>query len=90
MEEENFDVYPILHKGRIYNIVTAMDMTFREVRAMIDWLDARGAFPSGNVEGGEAAEREPEGPYVCAVEGSVFHVDVQGYEIVVYRRRAAE
>ncbi|MBE0602912.1 MAG: hypothetical protein IH611_04685 [Deltaproteobacteria bacterium] len=70
--------------------MTAMDMTFREVRAMIDWLEARGAFPSGGAEGGEAAEREPEGPYVCTVEGSVFHVDVQGYEIVVYRRRAAE
>ena len=87
MEAEGFDLYPILHKGRIYNIVTGLDMTFREVRAMIDWLADQGAFPA---DGGGGMEHEPKGPYVCTVEGSVFHVDVQGYEIAVYRRRAAE
>lgn len=87
MDTEGFDVYPILHNGRIYNILTPLDMTFREVRAMIDWLHDRGAFPADGIA---AAEVEPEGPYVCAVEGEVFHVDVQGYEIAVYRRRAAE
>ena len=85
MDTDGFDVYPILHKGRIYNIITNMDMTFREVRAMIDWLDAQGAFPLGSEEGGE---REPEGLYACPVEGFIFDVDVQGYEVVVYRRRA--
>lgn len=87
MDAEEFDLYPILHKGRIYNILTGIDMTFREVRAMIDWLGDRGAFPAG---GGEVLEHEPEGPYVCPVEGSVFHVDVQGYEIVVFRRGSAQ
>ncbi|MEW6721459.1 MAG: hypothetical protein AB1346_13515 [Thermodesulfobacteriota bacterium] len=61
-------------------------MTFREVRAMIDWLDARGAFPGGGAEDGEAEATL----YSCTVEGYVFEVDVQGFEIVVYRREVLE
>ena len=45
MEAEDFELYPILHNGRIYNIYTVMDMTFREVRAMIDFLRARIGTP---------------------------------------------
>ncbi len=82
MEAGNFELYPILHKGRIYNILTEMDMTFREVRAMIDWLDAEGAFPG---VGGEEPP-EPGALYSCPVEGFVFEVDVQGFDVVVYRR----
>jgi hypothetical protein len=84
MDSDAFDIYPISHNGRVYNIITGMDMTFREVRAMLDWLDANGAFPSA----GE--EREPMELYSCPAEGYVFEVDVQGYEVIVYRRAAAE
>jgi hypothetical protein len=84
MITENFDIYPIMHNGRIYNIITEMDMTFREVRAMIDWLEIHGAFPA------EGEDREPTALYSCPVEGYVFEVDVQGYEVVVYRREPAE
>ena len=92
MEAENFELYPILHKGRIYNILTEMDMTFREVRAMIDWLDAEGAFPGVEGEGVYDGADEPGEPpepgalYSCPVEGFVFEVDVQGFDVVVYRR----
>ena len=85
MDADDFDVYPIAHNGRVYNIITAMDMTFREVRAMIDWLDARGAFAA------EAdAAPEPGELYSCPVEGFVFEVDVQGFEVIVYRRESAK
>ena len=40
METDDFDVYPISHNGRVYNVITAMDLTFREVRGMIDALVA--------------------------------------------------
>ncbi len=101
METENFELYPILHKGRIYNILTEMDMSFHEVRAMIDWLDAKGAFPRVEGEGvfdgtdgpGESPESgelpESGALYSCPVEGAVFEVDVQGFDIVVYRREPA-
>ncbi|MCL1926587.1 MAG: hypothetical protein FWF95_05565 [Syntrophorhabdaceae bacterium] len=84
MTEEDLELYPILHKGRIYNIFTSIEMTFREVRAMIDWLHDRGAFPND-----EAGAREPELLYSCPAEGSIFDVDVQGYEIIVYKKEPA-
>ncbi len=84
MDTEGFDVYPILHKGRVYNIVAGMDMTFREVHAMLDWLAGKGAFPADGEQG------DPGEPYSCPVEGYVFDVDVQGYEVAVYRRKTPE
>lgn len=84
MDADDFDVYPIAHNGRVYNIITAMDMTFREVRGMIDDLQARGAFPGGS----DASE--PGELFSCVVEGFVFEVDVQGFEVIVYRRESAK
>ena len=80
MDEEDFDVYPIAHNGRVYNIITAMDMTFREVRGMIDWLDARGAFAGG------LDPSNSDTLFSCPVDGCVFEVDVQGFEVIVYKR----
>ena len=84
MDSDAFDIYPIAHNGRVYNIITGMDMTFREVRALLDWLEENGAFPN------DAEEREPGPLYSCPAGGFLFEVDVQGYEVVVYRRQAVE
>jgi len=81
---DNFDVYPISHNGRVYNVITAMDLTFREVRGMIDALVALGAFPTG------ADAHEPVDLFTCAVEGFVFEVDVRGFDVMVYRRERAK
>ena len=80
---DNFEVYPISHNGRVYNVITAMDLTFREVRGMIDALVALGAFPAG------ADAHEPGDLFTCVVEGFVFEVDVQGFDVMVYRRERA-
>ena len=85
MENEEMEIYPIEHKGRVYNIITAYDMTFREVRGMLDWLSERGAFR-------RAPEDDFLGPgelFTCEVEGVRLEGDVQGYEVVVYRRSPA-
>lgn len=82
MQHEEFDVYPILHDGKAYSIITPLDMTFKEVHAMLSWLDERGAFSF-------TAEDEKIGPgkmFSCDVLGVTFDVDVQGYEVIVYRR----
>jgi hypothetical protein len=82
MEVDDFEVYPIAHNGRVYNILTTEDMTFREVRAMLDWLDAHGAF----------SEDETLGPgklYSCPAEGFLLEVDVNGFEVIVYSRGTA-
>lgn len=84
-ESMEMEVYPIEHKGRVFNIITAYDMTFREVRGMLDWLSERGAFRS-------TPEDEFLGPgkiFTCEVEGVRLEVDVQGYEVIVYRRNPA-
>jgi len=82
MDTTDFDVYPISHNGRVYNVITAMDLTFREVRGMIDALVALGAIAPG-------ADAHGDGElFACTVEGFVFEVDVQGFDVVVYRREA--
>ncbi len=82
MEPEEMEVYPIEHKGKVYSIITASDMSFREVRGMLDWLAANGAFtvtPDDDFMG-------PGKLFTVAVEGVTLEVDVQGYEVVVYKR----
>ena len=83
MDMDDFDVYPIYHNGRVYNIITAMDMTFREVRGMIDALIAEKVFTA-------VPDAEERGDlFTCVVEGFVFEVDVQGFDVMVYRREPA-
>ena len=84
MDMEGYDVYPIYHNGRVYNIITSMDLTFREVRGMIDALAAQGAFYAG------ADPQDPRDLFTCVVEEFLFEVDVQGFDVMVYRRESAK
>jgi hypothetical protein len=80
---EEFEIYPIQHNGRVYNLVTPFDMTFVEARALLDWLEGRGAFTF-------TPEDEFLGPgnlFTCTVQDVTFEVDVQGYEVIVYGRK---
>ena len=82
MDTEGFDIYPILHEGKVYNVITPFDMTFPEVHAMLSWLDGAGAFAV-------TPDDEATGPgklFSCSVLGVTFDVDVQGYEVIVFRR----
>jgi hypothetical protein len=82
MRPEEFDIYPIQHKGMVYNLITPFDMTFTEVRALLDWLEEQGAFAV-------APDDEFMGPgklFTCDIQGVTFEVDVQGYEVIVYSR----
>ncbi len=85
MADEEMEVYPIDHKGKVYSIITAFDMTFREVRGMLDWLAERNAF----LRTPDAEFLGPGKMYTCEVEGVELEVDVQGYEVVVYKRNPA-
>jgi hypothetical protein len=83
MEMDDFDVYPISHNGRVYNIITALDLTFREVRGLIDALVGLGAFSSG------PGAHEHGDLFTCDIGGVVFEVDVQGLDVMVYRRESS-
>lgn len=82
MNPDELEIYPIEHRGKVYNIITSVDMTFREVRGMLDWLTAQDAFL-------RTPEDEFMGPgklYVCEIEGVTLEVDVQGYDVLILRR----
>ena len=82
MDREDFDIYPILHEGKVYNLITPFDMKFTEVHAMLSWLEQEGAFAL-------TPEDEKMGPgklFTLTVLGVTFEVDVQGFEVVVFRR----
>ena len=86
MNPEELEIYPIAHRGKVYNIITSHDMTFREVRGMLTWLEEQGAFRKG-------AEEELLGPgklFRCLIEGVTLEVDVQGYEVLVLHRSGPE
>jgi len=74
------ETYPIHHKNLIFNIITNYDLTFTEVRGILDYLLDAGAF--------EEQERDGEVGkfYDFTLEDIQYVVDVNGYEVVVYRR----
>jgi hypothetical protein len=82
MKSDDFDIYPIQHNGKVYNLVAPFDMTFIEVHALLDWLGEQGAFAV-------TPEDEFMGPgrlFTFNVQGVTFEVDVQRDEVIVYSR----
>ncbi len=74
------EIYPIHHKNLIFNIITDYDLTFSEVRGILDYLLDAGAFK-------EQEETEEVGKfYDFRLENIQYVVDVNVYEVVVYRR----
>lgn len=86
MHSEELEIYPIEHRGKVYNIITATDMTFREVRGMLDWLDGQDAFRPSPDEEFPGSGRL----FTCEIEGVVLELDVQGFEVLVLRRSGPE
>lgn len=88
-DREEFDVYPIHHRNRVFDVITPMDLTFVEVRALLDVLIERGSF-----EAVEAAAADDDGSIdddpgdIITVEaaGALYTVDVNGFEVVVFRK----
>jgi len=79
MDEKKLEVHPIHHKNLIFNIITYLDLTFQEVRGMLDYLMEHQAFQDGE----DWAEAQLYSFSLGSVE---YEVDVSGYSVVVYRR----
>jgi len=75
------DVYPIHYKNLIFNLITDYDLTFVEARAILDDLLAKGAFKEPEAEDAEVGRF-----FDLVIENIQYVVDVNGYEVVVYRR----
>jgi hypothetical protein len=75
------DVYPFHHRNLLFNVVTDLDLTFQEIREILDYLLEAKAFP-------KEKEDNSEGGRIYDIRLSRFDyvVDVLGYEIVIYQR----
>jgi hypothetical protein len=73
------DVHPFHHKNLFFNILTDYDLSFQEIRGILDRLSEIDAFKE---------EREADGGVFYDIQlGQVlYEVDVNGYEVVIYRR----
>jgi hypothetical protein len=78
------EVYPFHHRDLFFNIITDCDLTFQEVREILDYLLDRREFP------GEGEDPEPEKILDLQLGSVRYEVDFHGYEVVIYRRSEIE
>ena len=76
------EVYPFHHRNLLFNIFTDLDLSFKEIREILDYLLEAQAFPK------EKEDDASEGATIHDVRlGPVqYTVDVWGYEIIIYQR----
>ncbi len=74
------EVYPFHHKNLFFNVITDYDLTFTEVRNILDQLLQKKAFD-------EKGENWGHGNlYILHAANIEYEVDVNCYEVVIYRR----
>jgi len=78
------EVYPFHHANLFFNIITEYDLTFKEIRGILDHLLKMEAFSEegDQFEGGKF--------YDIRFENVLYEVDVHRYEVVIYRRTELE
>ena len=78
------EVYPFHHANLLFNIIADYDLTFKEIRGILDYLLKIEAFSKegGEVEGGKL--------YDIRFGNVLYEVDVHGYGVVIYRRTELE
>ncbi len=74
------EVYPFHHANLFFNIITDYDLTIKEIRRILDYLLKLDAFSE------KGSEAEGGKFYDIRFEKVHYEVDVQGYEVVIYRR----
>jgi len=74
------EVYPFHHQNLFFNIITDYDLTFKEIRGILDYLISVEAFREENQEWGG-------GQFYTVRLGNIeYEVDVNYYEVVIFRR----
>ena len=78
------EVYPFHHQNLFFNIITDCDLTFQEVRGILDYLLKVEAFE------GEGGSWECGKFYDIQLGKVRYEVDVNHYEVIIYRRTQLE
>lgn len=74
------EVYPFHHQNLFFNIITDYDLTFKEVRGILDYLLRVEAFK-------EEGENWGQGKFYDIELGKVlYEADVNRYEVIIYRK----
>ena len=80
-EEGSMESYPFHHHNLFFNIMTDYDLTFKEIRGILDYLVGAEAFK-------EEGENWGEGKFYDIQLGKIlYEVDVNRYDVIIYRRR---
>lgn len=74
------EVYPFHHQNLFFNIITDYDLTFKEIREILDYLLSIKAFPEENQEWGDGKL------YTIRLGNVEYEVDVNYYEVIIFRR----
>lgn len=75
------DVYPLVYKNLIFNIITDEDISFIEIRKLLDYLIEEQAFDKSR----DSLADDPE-MYEIYIDDYYYVVDVQNYEVAIYKR----
>lgn len=75
------EIYPFHHKNLLFNIITDLDLTFKEIRDILDYLINAGAFQEERKEWGEGKIFDVQ------LDKVLYTLDAVGYEVVIYQRR---
>jgi len=76
----DYEIYPIVHKNMIFNIITNEDLTFDDTDTILDELIEMGAFENIDFE-------EPGRSYKILNNAISCFVEVYGYEVFVYNMK---
>jgi hypothetical protein len=74
------EVYPFHHKNLFFNVITDYDLTFTEVRNILDQLLQKKAFD------GKGENWGCGNLYLLHADNIEYEVDVNCYEVFIYRR----
>ena len=75
------DTYPIVHKNLIFNIITDQDISFSEIRKMLDHLIDEDAFKDERHHPMDGSQM-----YELYIDDYHYVVDVLNYEVAIYKR----
>ena len=74
------EVYPFHHRNLFFSIITDYDLSFEEVRGILDYLLEAEAFKEDGGDWGQGKF------YDIQMRRVQYAVDTNRYEVVIYRR----
>jgi hypothetical protein len=75
------EIYPFHHQNLIFNIITDLDLTFKEIRDILDYLLNAGAFRRESEDWGQGKIFDVQ------LDQVLYTMDVVGFEVIIYQQK---